>query len=157
MNTISNFHFESSEELFQKVEVNHGIDTVQLVKIFGFHVSLCKNFSPSNIQGIIFADKDRIQKQILISDHHSFSTKRFINAYLFSFYQLYQKKEEDFVHILYDESIYDEGAYCYALELLLPEHSFWDDYQKTPDSVILAEQYLVSSKLVEEKIKRKKF
>jgi len=109
-----------------------------------------------NVKGYIWINDKELFKSkrvIAVRDDLSYSSKRFISAYLFSLYQL-KGNDDNFVEVIYDESMFDEDVYNYTLDLLLPNFIFNNMYKNIQDRALLKEVFKVSDIVIGEKLKK---
>ena len=151
---IKNLVISDPKELLENLNVYGVPDITKVVKDCGFNLYLSK-IKPVNMRGFVsvddYSDKEKL---IVLRNSLTFTTQRFLIAYLFSSYQLNSESNGKYISILYDETIYDKKVYNYALDLLMPDFIFDDDYKKY-DLSFLAQKYNVSEFLIDEKVKRK--
>ena len=161
MDNIKNLRVNDPNKLLEILKINAIPDIIELINSCGFEVVIADYQSildikderaGANIMCGIIVENDN--KKICYSETLVPTTVRFITAYLFSSYQLNCEKDDDYFEVLFDESIYDEKVYNYALGLLMPDKIFKNEYQKIQDISLLAEKYNVSEYLINQKIKR---
>lgn len=161
METVKNLRISDPDKLLETFNIKSVPDIVKLAKYYEFKVLLLgyelDNVS-SNVKGFIcINDKKKFMNKrvIAVRDDLSYSSKRFISAYLFSLYQL-RGNDCLFCETIYDESMFDEDVYNYTLDLLLPDFLFNDIYENIEDKSLLRDVFKVSDVVIEEKIKRLK-
>lgn len=156
MNSIRNLRISNPDNLLKMCGVSGVIpDMIKLSSIFDISV-FDGDIRDSLVQyskGIIgIYDSMRV---IVINRNTTYTTRRFMIAYLFADYQLNSIPARDYFNIVYDESIYDKRVYCYALNLLMPGYLFDNDiYMNNYEDIQkLANKYGVSEYLICEREK----
>lgn len=163
-NSIRNLKIGNPEEFIKLCQENeNGInDVVSFVKSYDFDVILFSDKNQdkeriritNNIQGYVAINDDK--REIGVYYGLSYKTQKFIIIYLFSSYVL-NGNDEMFADIIYNESIYDRNVYEYTLDLLLPDEHFYRMLDKSAEDIQrLSEIYMVSTVVIDEKMKKLK-
>jgi len=156
---VKNLRIGDVDKLLETFNIKSVPDVVKLAKEYDFKVITMgyeMENTGVNVKGYIWINDKELFKSkrvIAVRDDLSYSSKRFISAYLFSLYQL-KGNDDNFVEVIYDESMFDEDVYNYTLDLLLPNFIFNNMYKNIQDRALLKEVFKVSDIVIGEKLKK---
>ena len=148
---------ESMKELKDPMKYVENIESVpniaQIIRKCGVEVHNADFAKASSTHGVIalyiIENKyNEISKSfhMYIQEGMTLSFQRFLTAYLFCHMRLYGDLEP--TKILWPETIYDEKAYCEAIDLLIPDHLLERDLEQAWDVELLSQKYSVSQQVV---------
>lgn len=161
MDNIKNLRITDPNQLLKEFNIEGVPDIAVLIKRCGLTLQSYKPYLSTDteirkigdVQGYIKIDNSN--QNIVVNDDLLLIIRKFVAAYLLSYYQLYINGESEYSYNLYQESIYDKKAYHYTLGLLMPDNIFNQETVKSyKDIESLAKKYKVSEFLIREKLEK---
>ncbi len=157
-----------ANDLLKKLDCHDRIPDIEaLVREDGFALNLLPTYSSADSsflskEQLKFFDSVRaalivqcldLDKEIFYHENLSDYGKRFLIAYLFSYYQLKKDSRSSFHEFVYEDTYYDRASYQLAIDLLVPDDLFEKEEEISP--FLLAPKYQVSPEIIKRKIRKK--